>query len=133
MLRNCEECNRIFSHPTRTLCNECYEEAQRSFKAVKEYLVENPGASVARVAKETEVPVEIIYEYIQEGRLDVIPKDAVLKCAICGTAINVGRVCTKCRDDLRSTITTEQGKSRDSLRSRSRVHILDTIRGNKKD
>ncbi len=134
MLRNCEECNRVFSHPTRSLCNECYEEAQKSFKTVKDYLRENPGASVAQVSKETEVPIELIQEYIQEGRLDVIPRDAILKCAICGSAINVGRICAKCRGDLRSTISTEKARTRDTGdRARSRMHILDSIRDDKKD
>ncbi|MCK9526903.1 MAG: MerR family transcriptional regulator [Limnochordia bacterium] len=131
MLKNCEECNRVFSHPTRGLCQECYGKAQESFDTVKRYLQDNPGATVAQVAKDTEVHLDLIYEYIRDGRLDVVPKDARLQCSICGATINVGRVCMKCRADLRSTMTTEQAKppkrAGDS-RGADRVHTLDHIK-----
>ncbi|HKM43384.1 MAG TPA: hypothetical protein VJZ70_05285 [Limnochordia bacterium] len=131
MLKNCEECHRVFSHPSRNLCQECYAIAQKSFDAVRGYLRENPGATVAQVAKETEVSVDLIYEYISEGRLDVVPRDARLHCSICGTEIKIGKVCSKCRDDLRSTITSEPArplKPKGHVREADRVHILDQIK-----
>lgn len=131
MLKNCEVCHRLFSHSTRTLCQECYDKAQKSFQAVKDYLREHPGATVAEVAKETGVDVDLIYEYISEGRLDVVPRDAVLHCSICGTQIKIGRVCTKCREELRSTITREPERATPSPRKTKeadRVHILENIK-----
>lgn len=128
MLRNCEECNRLFSHPTRVLCQECYEKAKRSFELVKKYLQDNPGATVAQVARDTEVDLELIYEYIQEGRLDVIPKDATLQCSICGASISVGRVCAKCRNELRSTMSSEPSRYQGKSKNGSRVHILDNLK-----
>jgi flagellar operon protein (TIGR03826 family) len=128
MLKNCEECNRVFAHPTRSLCEECYEKARKSFDAVKKYLQENPGATVAQVSKDTEVDLELIYEYIREGRLDVVPRDARLQCTICGTSIAVGRVCQSCRSELRSTMTSEPSKSPGTSKLDSRIHILDNIK-----
>ncbi len=128
MLRNCEECNRLFSHPARSLCQDCYDQAKKSFDAVKKYLRDNPGATVAQVARDTEVDLELIYDYIREGRLDVIPKDARLQCSICGAPISVGRVCAKCRNDLRSTMTSEPTRSQGKPKVDSRVHTLENIK-----
>lgn len=128
MLKNCQECNRVFSHPTRDLCQECYDQALKSYEAVRRYLKDNPGATVAQVAKDTDVDLELIYEYIQQGRLDVVPKDAVLHCAICGTAISMGRVCAKCRTDLRSTMTQDASPSHSKSRGPQRVHTVDNIK-----
>lgn len=128
MLRNCEECNRLFSHPTRVLCQDCYEQAKRSFELVKKYLQDNPGATVAQVARDTEVDLELIYEYIQEGRLDVIPKDVSLQCSICGASISVGKVCAKCRNELRSTISSESSRYQGKSKNGTRVHILDSLK-----
>lgn len=127
MLRNCDECNKVFAHPTRRLCESCYKEAQKAFVTVKEYIIENPGASVATVAQETEVDVEIIYEYIRQGRLNVIPRDVELHCDICGDRINSGRICVKCRSDFKKKpeepVLEQEEKSRSS-----RVHYLDQIK-----
>lgn len=131
MLKNCAECNRVFSHPSRDLCQECYEKAQESFELVRDYLKQNPGASVVEVANETEVDLDLIYEYIEEGRLDVVPRDARLQCSICGDPIVVGRVCANCRNELRSTMS-QSGQvfenTKPSAGSRSRMHTLENIR-----
>lgn len=128
MLKNCAECNRVFSHPTRELCQECHDETLKSYDAVRNYLKENPGATVAQVAQDTEVAVELIYDYIRQGRLDIVPKDASLYCAICGAAISVGRVCARCRSDLRSTMTKESVKPQVKPTGTGRLHIADHIK-----
>ncbi len=128
MLKNCDECNRVFSHPTRVLCQECYDQALRSYGAVRDYLKANPGATVAEVAKDTDTTVEVIYEYIRQGRLDVVPKDARLYCAICGTSIDKGKVCASCRNDLRNTMTQEASKPEGKSKSSLRVHTAEHIR-----
>lgn len=125
MIKNCEECNRIFAHPSRNLCDECYKEALRAFDAVKKYLQENPGATVAEVAQATETEVDIIYEYIRQGRLTVVPKDAQLHCEICGTSISTGRVCSRCRVSLQ---TGKEEPEPRKLNNSSRVHILDQLK-----
>jgi len=128
MLRNCEECNRVFSHPTRRLCVSCFQKRQDTFNKVKEYLQENPSASVAEVSTATEVELETIYEFIREGRLTIIPRDVQLECDICGAPITAGRVCAKCRLDLKGgkekRVRTEERKES----AVSRVHYLDQIK-----
>ncbi len=124
MLKNCKECNRVFAHPTRQLCEDCYLQAQQAFEAVKDFLESNPGATVAEVAEATKVDVETIYEYIKQGRLSVVPKDAGLTCQICGAQIDKGRVCSKCRAELRED-PGAQSESREKERtSGSRMHYL---------
>lgn len=133
MLKNCEACNRVFAHPTRVLCQECHEKAQRAFEVVKDYLQKNPGATVVEVAQATEVDLELIYEYIRQGRLSVVPKDAQLRCAICGNPIDLGKVCRKCREGLKKGSQEElETRPADKPQSRStRIHYLDQIRDRK--
>jgi flagellar operon protein (TIGR03826 family) len=128
MLRNCEECNRVFSHPSRGLCPECYEKAQKDFDAVRNYLKENPGATVVEVARETEVDVDLIYEYSQEGRLDVVPRDASLQCTICGASITIGRVCARCRNDLRNTMSQKAQAPKLKSRQDAKVYTIEHLK-----
>lgn len=130
MLKNCQECNRVFAHPSRRLCDVCYEKLQQEFNAVRDYLQENPGASVAEVSKETEVDLDTIYEFIREGRLHVVPHDVEFHCEICGDPISTGRVCTKCRTEFRKGSYTPPEPKGDtqSGKSTSRVHYLDQIK-----
>jgi len=122
LLKNCDVCGKVFAHPARSLCEECYRKAQARFQAVKEYLQKNPGATVAEVSEATETDVDVIYEYIREGRLSVIPRDAALKCEICGAVIQKGRICHKCLGELEEI--AHRSKDDDD----SRVRYLDQIK-----
>lgn len=128
MLKNCEECNRVFAHPARRLCQDCFEKAQKDFTAVKEYLQKNPGATVAEVARETEVDLELIYDYVRDGRLSVVPSDVRLSCQICGDEVRSGQVCAKCRYELRKQPQkSDEGKS-EKESTRTKIHYLDQIK-----
>jgi len=128
LLKNCEECGKVFAHPTRVLCEDCYKKVQASYQAVKEYLQQHPGATVAEVAQATESDVDLVYQFIREGRLSVVPKDAGLTCEICGTPIQVGRICRKCRGELDpSSVRGPQPESRKQP-DEARVRYLDQIR-----
>ena len=117
-----------FPIPLNDCCMSCFQKRQDAFNKVKEYLHENPSASVAEVSTATEVDLETIYEFIREGRLAIIPRDIQLECDICGAPITVGRVCAKCRTDLKGgkdrRLKTEEKKER----ATSRVHYLDQIK-----
>jgi hypothetical protein len=65
----CRGCGGIYSYLPRGLCAECLDRREAAFQTVKEWLHENPGASVARVSLETEVAESLIAEFIREGRL----------------------------------------------------------------
>lgn len=127
MLKNCQECNRVFAHPTRRLCEDCYQKEQESFAAVKDYLQEHPGAPVGEVSRETEVDLETIYEFIREGRLDVVPGDVQLRCEICGDQISSGRVCSKCRTEFRKRPHTSPEHDSKPKSTSTKVHYLDQI------
>lgn len=129
MLRNCEKCNRVFAHPTRSLCADCYAQEQQSFALVKDYLGEHPQASVAEVVQETGVDLETIYEFIRTGRLNIIPRDVRLTCEICGDVIQSGRVCAQCRAQFQG----EEGPrvASDSVqkpKGKDKIRYLDQIR-----
>lgn len=129
MLKNCRECNRVFAHPSRDLCEDCYERLQKEFTAVREYLQKNPGASVAEVAKETEVDLDKIYEFIREGRLNVVPHDVQFHCEVCGEIIATGRVCAKCRSEFRKgSYIPPEPKETGNSSAGTRIHFLDQIK-----
>jgi len=128
VLKNCDVCGKVFAHPTRTLCEECYKEAQARFQAVKDYLQRNPGATVAEVAEATETDVDVIYQYIREGRLSIVPRDAGLQCELCGASIQIGRICSRCLGKLEQAAgkgpVQESRKEADD----SKVRYLDQIK-----
>ncbi|HOQ72830.1 MAG: hypothetical protein PHG88_08615 [Limnochordia bacterium] len=128
MLKNCELCGKLFAHPARTLCEDCYGKVQESYEAVKEYLQKHPGASVAEVAQATETEVDTIYQFIREGRLSIIPKDVSLTCEICGAPITTGRICRKCRAELAQTAPKETQPGTKRPVDDSRVRYLDQIK-----
>lgn len=129
MLKNCADCGRIFAHPARNLCDECYKKVQETFHKVKEFLQKNPGATVVEVANATEVDVETIYEFIREGRLKVVPRDVSLSCEVCGDPITTGRFCARCRSSLVKGLQGEElPRPTPKLDTDSRVRYLDQLK-----
>lgn len=96
---NCLNCGKIFNYNGfgSKLCPVCRKLDEEDFKKVKEYLYENPGASMTEVANALEIPVSKIKRYLREGRLEIVSEQNLfLQCERCGIAINTGRFCDQC-------------------------------------
>ena len=128
MLRNCCECNRVFAHPTSKECPQCHKKRQVDFTMVKQYLQTNMGATIQMVVEETGVSYERVDEFIKEGRLNVLPTDAVRRCGVCQAPIQNGRVCGKCRSQLKPVEPTVLQEQAVKPRSSGKIHSLETIR-----
>lgn len=68
-VETCRECGRLFGFLPRGICVECQDLREQRFQAVKEYLRDNPGASVLQTATATDVEEGLIVGWIREGRL----------------------------------------------------------------
>ncbi|OQY08198.1 MAG: hypothetical protein B6I28_05015 [Fusobacteriia bacterium 4572_132] len=98
----CKVCGRdYFKVGKKPLCPKCLAEEESFFKVVREYLYEYPNSSLEEVAEETEIPVELINIWIDEGRLER-GSASLRKCKMCGKSISRGSLCKACQNDLDS-------------------------------
>lgn len=113
-IRNCPRCGKIFTYIGRTICQNCMETEENEFKVVKEYIYDNPGATISEVAQETEVSVEKIMRFLREERLEIKSENSnmILECERCGRAINSGRFCEECKGDISKDFKREFGLDR---------------------
>jgi len=65
----CERCGRLYQYLARSTCSECLTSLDREFEAVRDYLRENPGASVEATFEATGVETGTIVRFVEEGRL----------------------------------------------------------------
>lgn len=113
---NCKRCGRIFrSENRRLICTICVKELEESFDKVKEYVYENPAATIVEVASDTEVSIEQIKNWIREERLILTnPTGAGINCLKCGVVVSTGKYCNQCKatmaNDLQAIYKKEQPK-----------------------
>lgn len=110
-LRNCSRCGRLFGYVGRPICSYCIEEEEDEFKIVKDFLYDNPGSTVYEVSDATGVEVEKIMRFLKEERLQISSDNPnmLLECERCGKAINTGRFCKDCTNDLHRSMRKEFG------------------------
>ena len=110
-LRNCPRCGKLFAYIGRAICNRCVEQEEEEFKVVKEYIYDNPGATVFEVSDVTGVAVEKILRFLREERLEITSENSnlILECEKCGAPIKTGRYCEQCRASLTNEMKREFG------------------------
>lgn len=102
-VRNCRKCGKIYNYIGGSpICPVCRQLEEEEFKRVKDYLYDNPGASITQVSTELDISIELIKRFLKEGRLEIVGECAnmVLECEICGKSINSGRYCPECEREL---------------------------------
>ncbi len=110
-IRNCPRCGRIFTYIASPICGNCIEVEESEFKVVKEYIYDNPGATIAEVSRETEVTVEKIMKFLRDERLELRSENSnlILECEKCGRPINSGRFCESCKGQITESLKREFG------------------------
>lgn len=105
-LRNCRRCGRMYNYiGGPPICIDCKNADEEVFKKVKEYLYDNPGATLSQVSIECDVSVEKIKMFLKEGRLEITDgANIILECERCGKPINTGRFCKECQNQVTNDI-----------------------------
>lgn len=98
-VRNCKSCGRLFNYIGATpLCPNCVKKLDEVYAKVKEYIYDNPGASINEVAEANEVSVNQIKKWVREEKLSFTEDSPVgLECEGCGKMIKTGRFCKECK------------------------------------
>ncbi|MEA4845814.1 MAG: TIGR03826 family flagellar region protein [Clostridiaceae bacterium] len=119
-IRNCPRCGKIFTYIGRSICNKCIEVEENEFKVVKEYIYDNPGATISEVSQETEVSVEKIMRFLREERLEIKSENSnlMLECEKCGRPIKSGRFCENCKNQLNKDFRREFGMDKGAASQR---------------
>ncbi|MGD9573729.1 MAG: hypothetical protein AB7V62_17760 [Thermoleophilia bacterium] len=68
----CKGCGGLFPFLPRGICADCIDLRERRYGEVREWLLDNPGASILQAAEATDVPEPLIMEFLREGRLEFV-------------------------------------------------------------
>ena len=105
-LRNCSRCGKMFNYVAGPpICEPCKKAAEEDFQKVKQYIAENPHASLKQISEDNEVTTKQIQQWIREERL-MFSKDSPIQllCENCGEPITTGRFCAKCKTNMANTL-----------------------------
>jgi flagellar operon protein (TIGR03826 family) len=110
-LTNCKSCGKLFVQNTLAVCPSCRQEIEKKFETVWKYIRkrENREATVYQIQEETGVEEKLIFQWIQEGRLQVKDfKNLFVPCELCGAPAQSGKVCESCKTNLTRDLKTLQ-------------------------
>lgn len=80
------------------ICPECKNKFEEKFHEVREYIMDHSGASIAQVAKDCNVAIPKIKDWIREERIHLSDeREAFFNCESCGRMIPVGNFCNTCK------------------------------------
>lgn len=123
-LKNCPNCGKLFVYVTKNLCPACAEKDEENFRNVKDYLYENPEATIDEVSEKTGVDTKKILEYLKEGRLILKQNNPdVLSCESCGNPILTGRFCKNCITNMKKKFGVGTKSLPTSEDMKGQIHI----------
>ena len=104
-LAYCEKCGKLFSSVHgEVLCPTCNAEDRVAKDKIKDYLRDNPKATLKEAAEATGAPADSVKRLSMEvisAKLNSNKKiDSVHPCANCGTMIKTGTYCSACAAEL---------------------------------
>lgn len=129
-LRNCARCGKLFLYRGSPYCPECQKLDEEDFAKVKDYLYENPGASVMEVSEATQVSPDKVLRYLKEGRLELTSEQdsILLRCERCGKPIRTGRYCEACIAEISKGLRKGLESRLKSTKDNERLYIEDRIK-----
>lgn len=131
---NCRHCGKMFNALGREkICPSCARKLEDKFQEVRQYLRENPKAQLDVIAKDNDVSVKQIKQWVREERL-VFSEDSMVgvECEKCGKMIRSGRFCEACKGSLANTLQEGLDKpkvkatavNKKDKKERDRMHYL---------
>lgn len=121
-VRNCRSCTRLFNYiGGPNICPQCRDELEKKYMVVKDFIRENPGASIQTVADENDVSTQQIKQWIREERLEFAKDSTVtIECEKCGASIRTGRYCKACKDKMADSLSQLIAKPQEQTVRRER-------------
>ena len=133
-VRNCRGCGRLYNYVGGgyTLCPVCMEELDKKFTVVKNYIRDNPRATIQQIAEDNDVTIPQIQRWVREERLIFSDDSPIgIDCECCGAMIKSGRFCDKCKDSMQKNLSSAYKRSEPenrmekSSRDSARMRFLD--------
>ncbi|WP_077301297.1 TIGR03826 family flagellar region protein [Virgibacillus pantothenticus] len=128
-LANCSRCDRLFLKGTRSICQDCYQEEEKAFQTVYQFMRQrkNRQATMPEIIENTGVDEELIIKFIKEKRL--LPSEFPnigYPCSHCGTRITAGDLCVSCREKLKKDLQQYEQKERkvEEEREKQRTYYM---------
>ncbi len=131
-IRNCKRCGRVFLSTGHPVCRECLAKEDGQFIKVKHYLAEHPGAGVQETSDETEVPLDVVVEFLRQGLLVTGDgADGWLVCMVCKKPITRGRLCPNCEAALgagtKFRSQQQRGQGEAQAQAKARMYTMESI------
>lgn len=70
-IKNCRRCGKIYQYRGSKYCSKCMLELDEIFIRVRDYIYDNPNATVLDVFETLDVNEDIILEFLKQGRLEL--------------------------------------------------------------
>lgn len=91
----------LFNKTVRNICPKCIEEDDELVGIIRSYLNEHKSATITDVVRDTEIPLEVILEFIEEKFIVLVDHPNLkLECSRCGAATQDGVMCKNCKQEL---------------------------------
>ncbi|MDD6038580.1 MAG: flagellar protein [bacterium] len=106
-VRTCRSCGRMYNHIGRgqTICPSCVELLEEKFREVKEYIRQNPHATLQQISDDMTVSIKQLKQWVREERLAFSEDSPVgLECENCGAMIRTGRFCPNCKGKINESL-----------------------------
>ncbi|MEE3356977.1 MAG: flagellar protein [Lachnospiraceae bacterium] len=106
-VRNCRSCGRLFNYiGGPQICQACRDKLEVKFQQVKNFIRENPQASIQDICDANEVSVQQLHQWVREERLQFSKDSPIhLECENCGAIIYTGRFCDNCKASMANNLT----------------------------
>ena len=133
-VKNCKGCGRLYNYigGAYRLCPECMKKLEDQFQYVKEYIEDNPRASMRQVTEDCGVSAKQIERWIREERLTFSDESPIgIACEVCGKSIKSGRFCDRCKQSMATRLEGVYGTSitipdeEREKRAKARMRYLD--------
>lgn len=102
-VKNCRQCGRLYNYMGGgyLFCPACMDELDKKFAEVKQYIQDNPRATMTQISDDMDVSINQIERWVREERLTFADDSPIgIECESCGVTIKSGRYCPTCKDQL---------------------------------
>ena len=120
----CQRCKKLTQSLVAGVCTNCYKSQIADFQRVKEYLWEHPNTKLQVVAKECNVSVSQIREWIKEEKLELFNLDPSITCKRCGQPIFQGCYCDFCKKQLFAEFQSQAEPDTKNKAEKQGMHYL---------